>query len=46
LFGKTTNRNGKLIGTYPPESIVDYIIVEVKSKKYDVPISNELYEKA
>ncbi len=39
------NRNRKLIGTYPPESIMDYIIVEVKSKKYDVPISNELYEK-
>jgi hypothetical protein len=43
LFGETTNRNGKLIGTYPPESIMDYIIVEVKSKKYDLPISNELY---
>jgi hypothetical protein len=43
---QTNNRNGKLIGTYLSESIMDYIIVEVKSKTYDVPISNELYEKA
>jgi hypothetical protein len=44
FLGKTTNVYGKLIGSYPSESIMDYIIVEVKSKKYPIPISNELYE--
>jgi len=42
--GQTRNKKGNLIGTYPHESIMDYIILDVEFEKNSIPINDELYE--